>query len=77
MAHKDEPEGYDSRRAQMRKDAGLPDIIDASSIPADVKDAAIEALNAAHRLGMLRVGNPWVPIADAIMKAVEKARTTK
>ena len=63
---------YDSRRAQKRKDASLPDIIDDSKIPDDVKAAAIEALNAAHRLGMLRVGNPWVPIADAIMKDREK-----
>ena len=73
MSAADELNRWDGRRAQKRKEAGLPDIIDASKYPDDVKAAAIEALNAAHRLGMLRVGNPWVPIADAMMKTGKPA----
>lgn len=34
-----------------------------------VQKAAIAALDRAHRMGIMRVGNPWHPIADAIVAA--------
>lgn len=62
------------RRSQdiKRTAAGLPSSMDTSDIPDDVKAAAIEAHSEAMRMGMLRVGNPWVPIALAILAASRK-----
>lgn len=56
------------RAAQDRKRlaAGFPTSMDPTCFPDEVREKAIEAHAEASRLGMLRVGNPWVPIAAAI-----------
>lgn len=38
-------------------------------ISEDIKTRAIEAWSASGRMSMLRVGDPWMPIAQAIAKA--------
>lgn len=56
------------RAAQDRKRlaAGLPTSMDSTCFPDEVREKAIAAHTESMRLGMLRVGNPWVPIASAI-----------
>lgn len=40
--------------------------------PEDVKAAAIAAGNASRQMGVLRTGNPWEPIAQAILTEAER-----
>lgn len=61
----DEIKRWRDRRAIQRAASGLPDAMRDDFDPA-VKAAAIAAHAEATRLGMLRVGNPWAPIAAAL-----------
>ncbi len=65
MSVQDEISRWRERQDAKRKAAGVPDAMRDDFDPA-VKDAAIAAHSEAMRLGMLRTGNPWAPIAAAI-----------
>ena len=65
MAVADEMERWRKRQDERRKAAGVADEMRDDFDPA-VKAAAIAAHAEATRLGMLRVGNPWAPIAAAL-----------
>lgn len=65
MSVEDKIARWRKRQDEKRAKAGLPVEMRDDFDPA-VKDAALEAWSAATRLGMLRVGNPWAPIAAAL-----------
>lgn len=65
MSVQDEIARWRERQDAKRKMSGIPDEMRDDFDPA-VKSAAIAAHTEATRLGMLRVGNPWAPIAAAI-----------
>lgn len=65
MAVEDEIKRWRDRQDAKRQALGIPDEMRDDFDPA-IKDAAVTAHTEATRLGMLRVGNPWVPIAIAL-----------
>lgn len=65
MSVEDEIKRWRDRQDAKRKALGIPDEMRDDFDPA-IRDAAITAHTEAARLGMLRVGNPWVPIAAAL-----------
>lgn len=66
MSVEDEMDRWRKAQDRKREAAGLPAALDPSCFPDDVREKAIAAHSEAARLGMLRVGYPWVPIAAAI-----------
>ncbi len=68
MTVEDEIARWRERQDAKRRSAGVPDEMRDDFAPA-VRDAAMAAHAASIRLGMLRVGNPWSPIAAAIERS--------
>lgn len=65
MTVNDEVRRWRERQDAKRKAAGIPDAM-RDDFDLAVKAAAVAAHAESMRLGMLRVGNPWAPIAAAL-----------
>lgn len=65
MTVQDEIERWRKRQDAKREAAGLTTAMRDDFDPA-IKSAALAAWSEASRLAMMRVGNPWAPIAAAL-----------